>query len=69
MNFLEYCKDKNIDLTGINESCIETMAISWLNGAEPSDRVISCFREVSKNPEKKQEIIEKYRASVIKVAS
>lgn len=59
MNFLEYCKEKNIDLTDINESCIETMAISWLNGAEPNSNVIECFRKVSQDPDKEEEILMK----------
>lgn len=59
MNFIEWCKEKNIDLTDINESCIESMAISWLNGAEPNNETIECFREVSKNPHKKEEILMK----------
>lgn len=57
MNFIEWCKEKNIDLTDINESCIETMAISWLSGAEPNNKTIEWFREVNKNPDKKKKLL------------
>ena len=64
LSFREYCKEKNLDITGLNDDSIQILAFDFLEGYPPSQYSINRLAGLDNNrvsaKESINQIIEKY---------